>query len=243
MVEQFGLATIPSCSSARSPFTSGTTSGTPSCRRKASDLSTQTAPPLTACGTSSRLAFAPTEKKQRSKPASASGVASSTRSPPISLPAERLEANSVRSSKPRSRSRSTMTPPTAPVAPTTPILGMLALRFGGVELEGPVQGGDGLVHLVAPQVAGDLDRRGCHHGRLDADAGQRFERLRRDAGVALHAGADHADLAKVVARAPLDAEPVQHTGRRGAVVGGSPALAVPAAPSGPRLPARASPRS
>ena len=57
IAQQFGLATMPSCSSARSPFTSGTTSGTPSSSRYAADLSTQTAPPRTACGTSSRLAL------------------------------------------------------------------------------------------------------------------------------------------------------------------------------------------
>src|SRR5207253_2415424 len=54
IVAQFGFATMPSCSSARSPFTSGTTSGIPASRRYAADLSTQTAPPRTACGTSSR---------------------------------------------------------------------------------------------------------------------------------------------------------------------------------------------
>ena len=45
IVQQFGLATMPSCSSARSPFTSGTTSGIPSVSRKALDLSTTAAPP------------------------------------------------------------------------------------------------------------------------------------------------------------------------------------------------------
>ena len=100
---------MPSCSSARSPFTSGTTSGTPSCSRNAADLSTQTAPPRTACGTSSRLAREPTEKRQRSRSpaASASGVASSTdpavgaRSRPS---APRRTART--SSKPRSASSS-----------------------------------------------------------------------------------------------------------------------------------------
>ena len=33
IVQQFGLATIPSCSSARGPFTSGTTSGIPASSR------------------------------------------------------------------------------------------------------------------------------------------------------------------------------------------------------------------
>ena len=94
IAEQFGFATMPSCSAARSPFTSGTTSGTPSVSRNAVDLSTQTAPPRTAWGTSSRLAAEPTEKRQRSTSArsSESGVASSTRTPSISVPAERADA-------------------------------------------------------------------------------------------------------------------------------------------------------
>ena len=55
IVQQFGFATIPLCSSARSPFTSGTTSGIPASSRKAADLSTQSAPAPAARGTSSRL--------------------------------------------------------------------------------------------------------------------------------------------------------------------------------------------
>mgnify|MGYP003693955041 CR=1 FL=1 len=50
-----GFATIPVCSSARSPFTSGTTSGIPRSSRNAADLSTQSAPAPAARGTSSRL--------------------------------------------------------------------------------------------------------------------------------------------------------------------------------------------
>ena len=94
IVQQFGFAMIPSFSSARAPFTSGTTSGIPSVSRNAADLSTTTAPPRTAYGTSSRDAPVPTEKRKMSTSprSSASGVASSTMCPLISLPAERAEA-------------------------------------------------------------------------------------------------------------------------------------------------------
>ena len=94
IVEQFGTAITPLCSSARSPFTSGTTSGTSGSMRHADDLSIATAPPRTACGTSSRDADAPIAKKQTSRPpaSSASGVASSTTRPSSSLPAERADA-------------------------------------------------------------------------------------------------------------------------------------------------------
>ena len=50
IAQQFGLATIPSFSAARAPFTSGTTSGTVGSMRKALDLSTTTAPAFTAWG-------------------------------------------------------------------------------------------------------------------------------------------------------------------------------------------------
>src|SRR3954447_282293 len=101
---------------------------------------------------------------------------------------------------------STTTRPTAPVAPITPTLGMLALRLWRVELEGVVQHRDGRVDLIGADVAGDLDRRGRDDFGLDPGLGQRRERLCRHARVALHARADHAHLAEVVARAPLHAE-------------------------------------
>src|SRR4051812_14299225 len=185
----------------------------------ASDLSMQSAPLRRACGTSSRLAFEPTEKKQTSKPASDWGVASSTAMSRTSRPAERTDASRWTSSKPRSSSRSTITPPTAPVAPTTATLGMLPLRLRGVELERPVQRRHRALDLVGAQVAGDLDRRGGDDLGLDPVVRQRLEGLRRNAGMAFHARADHAHLAEVVAGAPLDAEPVEHLGGGVAVLG------------------------
>ena len=94
IVQQFGFATIPSCSSARFPFTSGTTRGIPGSSRYAADLSMAIAPPRTAWGTSWRDAEVPTENSARSRPpaSSVSGVASSTAIPSISLPAEREDA-------------------------------------------------------------------------------------------------------------------------------------------------------
>ena len=126
---QFGFATIPVCSRARAPFTSGTTSGIPSWSRNASDLSTHSAPAAAATGTSSRLAAEPTEKKQtsRSPAASAAGVASSTSRSPTRVPAERADANARTLSWPRSRRSSSVTRPTAPVAPTTAILGSVGM--------------------------------------------------------------------------------------------------------------------
>src|SRR6266545_3036141 len=177
----------------RSPFTSGTTSGTPSTSRKAEDLSTQTAPPRTAAGTSSPLGLVPTEKKQRSRSpaASASAVASSTASSPSPYgslePAERAEAKARTCPKLRSAKSASVTRPTAPVAPTTPTRGS-AMRpdsLRAVELERRMQRLHGGLHLVAPDEAGDLDRRSGDDLRLDPKRLERRKRLRRHSGMAL----------------------------------------------------------
>ena len=123
IAQQLGFATIPACSSARSPLTSGTTSGMPGCSRNADDLSMHRAPAAAAAGTSSRLNCVPIEKKQtsRSPAPSASAVASSTSRSPSEPPAERLDANVRMFVYPRSRRYWSVTRPTAPVAPTIPI--------------------------------------------------------------------------------------------------------------------------
>src|SRR4051795_12189010 len=213
IVQQFGLATMPSLSSARGPFTSGTTSGIPSARRKAADLSTTCAPPLTAYGTSSREFDVPTEKSATSKPpfSSAPGVASSIVRPACCFPAERAEANSVMSSWPRCSSSATTSVPTAPVEPITAILGL-------AKVERLVERLDSAFDIVGLDMAGDLDRRRRDDGRLDAEARERLERPRSDARVALHAGSDEADLAEVVTCAPLEAERVERRGGVGAVL-------------------------
>src|SRR5262249_57203266 len=104
------------------------------------------------------------------------------------------EANGRTSPKPRSASSSSVTWPTAPVAPTTPIRGsaMRPLRLRALELERRVQRLDGLLHLVARDEASDLDRRRAHDRGLDPEFLERREHLRRHARMALHPGADDA---------------------------------------------------
>src|SRR5918992_4366351 len=214
MVEQFGLATIGPPSSASS-FTPATTSGIPSARRKASDLSMQVVPASAVRGTSSELGPVPTEKKQRSSSAdvSASGVASSTtsdRSPNrTSRPAERDEAKARTSVKPRSARSWSATVPTAPVAPTTPTLVMCTNGVRGVELERGVQRPDSILDAAAIDEAGDLDGRSAHDLGLDPEFREGRKRPARDARVRLHPRADDAHLAEVVARRPRDVEAVE----------------------------------
>src|SRR3954468_21494694 len=210
IVEQFGTATTPSCSCARRPFTSGTTSGTFGSMRQADDLSIATAPPLTAWGTSSRDPVAPMAKKQRSNPpdSSASAVPSLMRLPSSSEPADRALAKYVTSSQSRIRPRSTE--PAAPVAPTIATLG---------KVEGLVKRAHGGLDFVNGDVACDLDRRCRDDGELDALVAQRGEGLGGDPGMALHPCADHADLAEVVARRPPSSDRVEGALGVGAVVG------------------------
>src|SRR5918994_1649110 len=125
---------------------------------------------------------------------------SAARSPLTSRPAERADANARTSSQPRSRRSCSVIVPTAPVAPTTPMRGPLA------KLERLVQRAHGTVDVRTRHVAGDLDRRRAHDWSLDSRALERRERLGRDARMALHAGADQAHLAQVVAGAPADGQ-------------------------------------
>src|SRR5207237_6254963 len=127
---------------------------------------------------------------------SASGVASSTVQPATSRPAERADANTRTCSKPCSRKRPSVTEPTAPVPPTTPMRVCLA------KLERLVERLHRAVDLAGRHVAGDLDRRGGDDGGRDPLALERRERLRCDSRMALHAGADHRHLAEVGAGAP-----------------------------------------
>src|SRR6266540_3788143 len=211
MVEQFGTAMTPSCSIARAPLTSGTTRGTPESIRKAEDLSRQTAPLRAAWGTSSSDAAAPTAKRKKStsEDASVSGVAPSTTRPSSSIPAELAEAKRRTFSYPRSRRIERATAPTAPVAPTTPMrgwaLGMGPFGFWPVQLEARMQCLHRLLHLSTSDVGRDLDRRGREDLGLDLSRCERREEPRCHTRVALHACADQADLAQVVAHAPLHA--------------------------------------
>src|SRR5215216_3226913 len=99
--------------------------------------------------------------------------------------------------------------PTAPVAPTTPISGMLAFGARLGQLESIVQRPDRALDVVARNVEGDLDRRRRDEVRLDTEIGERAEGLGRDAGVALHASSYDADLAESFALGPARAEALE----------------------------------
>ena len=97
MVQQFGLAMMPLCLAMSSGFTSGTTSGTPSCIRKYEVLSTTTAPAFTAEGANSLLILPPAEASTSWMPLKESWVSSSTLivlpRKVSDLPADRAEAS------------------------------------------------------------------------------------------------------------------------------------------------------
>ena len=122
IVEQLGLAMMPLWASSASGLTSETTSGISGSRRKAEELSTTTQPAAAKRGAHAREVVAPAEKIAMSKPWIDSSLSAWTTSPPSSSrPAERSEAKGTISlaGKLRSRSFSSITVPTAPVAPTT----------------------------------------------------------------------------------------------------------------------------
>ena len=103
-------------------MTSLTTSGISSSRRQREELSTTTQPASTNRGAHSPDAVAPALKIARSKPWIVSSDNGWTvPKPSSSRPADRAEANGTisRAGKSRSRSLPSITPPTAPVAPTT----------------------------------------------------------------------------------------------------------------------------
>src|ERR1700756_3768113 len=89
---------------------------------------------------------------------------------------------------------------------------------GSAKLERLVQGLHGALDVGGRDVAGDLDGRRRDDLRLDADRPERLEGLRRNARVAFHPGPDEADLAKVVAHRPVDAERSQQLLARAAVL-------------------------
>src|SRR5205823_7811112 len=201
IVQQFGFARIPSCSATRSPFTSGTTSGTPGSSRYADDLSIATAPPRTTCGTSSRDASVPTEKSatSMSPAASASAVASSTTVPSASVdPADRAEAKARTLSKPRSRRIRIATLPTAPVAPITATRASRICALLGVDPELVVNRLHGALDLGRAYDAGDADRRRGDDLDVDACLREGFEHASGDSRVALHSGSDERDLRDLV---------------------------------------------
>ena len=132
---QFGLETMPLGRRARcSGLTSGTTSGTSGSIRKAPELSTATAPRAAATGAHCAETSSGTSNMATSMPSNASSDSATTsvsRPRTVSCrPADRAEAISRISPQTSSRvdSRSSITVPTAPVAPTTASEGRRAHR-------------------------------------------------------------------------------------------------------------------
>ena len=123
-VVQFGVETMPLCCRRSSGLTSGTTSGTPSCWRKADESSKATAPFLAATGQSSFDAAVEAEMNATSAPSKASCVVSWTicvlPRNVSSRPSERFVASSRSSltGKLRSSMHLRNSAPTTPVAPT-----------------------------------------------------------------------------------------------------------------------------
>ena len=127
MVVQLGLAMIPLGRFATaSGLTSDTTSGTSGSMRQADELSMTVAPAAATFGASSLAVYLPAENSATSSPAKSAVAESSTVTSPSPhgsvRPADRAEAKNLISSTGNDRSTRTsrMTPPTWPVAPTTP---------------------------------------------------------------------------------------------------------------------------
>src|SRR5258708_18113338 len=94
-------------------------------------------------------------------------------------------------SYPRARSRSSVTVPTAPVAPTTPIDGCSAIdALLRERLEARVHDLHRTLDMCRADHARDADRR--RRNDLDVDPGlrKRVEHVGRDTRMTLHAGAD-----------------------------------------------------
>ena len=124
IVEQLGLAMMPSWSPASSGFTCDTTRGMPGSMRHCDELSMTTAPRATASGASTLETSPPAENSAMSTPSKASAVASWTaHSRPPKLTerplAREASGRSSPTGMPRSASTVIIVCPTSPVAPTT----------------------------------------------------------------------------------------------------------------------------
>src|SRR5262245_23250890 len=127
IVVQLGLATMPLGMLSSAPgLTSDTTRGTSGSMRQAEELSITVAPAAATRGASAFAVTMPAENRAMSMPdQSAVSASSTTTSSPCQgsvRPAERGEAKYLISPTGNERSASTerITPPTCPVAPTTP---------------------------------------------------------------------------------------------------------------------------
>src|SRR5438132_7679217 len=130
--------------------------------------------------------------------ASASGVASSTTRPPSnSLPVDRAEASARTRSNPRSRRRRSVTPPTAPVAPTTAIRGSGTDALLGVAAEAVVHRLHRPLDLARTHDAGNPDGRSRDDLDVDVGLAESLEHVGGDTWMALHPGADEGHLRDV----------------------------------------------
>src|SRR6516165_1945462 len=233
-VVQFGLAMIPLGRSATiSGLTSGTTSGTSGSMRNAPELSTATAPRAAATGAHAAETSSGTSNMATSTPSKTSSASATTSvSWPRTgscRPAERGDATSRMSPHTSSLvdSRSSITVPTAPVAPTTASTGRAVtapahraywtpqqrgpgaasparppvhhgLDLAGVQAEGPVRGGHRGVQVFLVHDDRDPDLRGGDHLDVHPGAGDRAEEGGRHPRVGLHPSSDQGHLADPV---------------------------------------------
>ena len=199
-----------------------------SCRRPRSPVAANR-------GAHSRDTPPPAENSAMSKPSIAPPPGGAPSSSPSRYrtvrPAERAEASGTtsRAAKPRSPITSSIVEPTAPVAPTTATRGS---ALGRAHRGPPSSRSTSSLpssnascsartasrHAVGGDHAGDLDRRGGDHLDVDLLFAEGLEHLRRDAGMAAHAGADHRDLAHLlvgdhVLEAQLAGEPLERPPR------------------------------
>ena len=135
MAAQFGFEMMPLCFLIRRALISGITSGTSVSIRKAEELSTTTAPALTAMGANFFEMLPPAENSAMSTPSKDVSTNSSMtifwpRKSTV-FPAERALASARK--VPTGKLRRSMQPrnsaPTAPVAPTTAIVGLCLILF------------------------------------------------------------------------------------------------------------------
>ena len=137
IVEQFGLAMIPLCSAMRRALISGITSGTFGSIRNADELSTTTAPALTAIGANFLEMPPPAENSAISTPSNEFSVSSSMtivcpRKSSV-LPAERALASAFNfQSGNRRFSRVAMN--SAPTAPVTPAMATTGSLFTALSI-------------------------------------------------------------------------------------------------------------
>src|SRR6516165_5631558 len=214
-------------------LTSGTTSGTSGSMRNAPELSTTTAPRAAAIGAHCAETSSGTSNIATSTPLNTSALSACTsvwRPRTRSWrPAERAEATRRISPQASSlvESRSSITVPTAPVAPTTARTGRRpvtrspgsplerrprslpdgsparppvdnGLYLAGIQVEGAVRGGHRRVHLVLVHHDRDPDFRGGDHLDVHPSLGERAEKRGGDPRVRAHAGPHQRHLADPV---------------------------------------------